>query len=364
MILVFIIVFLSIIINIVVFFCLNSYYKSLEKKVDGAFLTQSEDFFKKIDFLFNRMNQHKDLIHQQTVDTITPFSKTIELLRQKLDEMEKSRAIRETSLQNNIGNLSKHNDDLIRMTEQLAQQTTKMINAFKTPTVRGQWGEVQLKRLVEICGMVPYCEFSTQQTIGQNRPDMIVTLPNNCTVYVDSKNPMDAYLKYLDDDDLPKFKKDNVKAIKGHITNLSNKAYWKLKEELCTSLDQTINTQEDQYALSPEFVVMFIPLEILWLSALEEDGDILEFAAKRNIIIATPMTLISLLKVINLGWSQLKISRNTEKIKNTLNTVIEAVGLFGKMAEDIHQNQQENAKKIVKLTDMISKINSLVPRDL
>lgn len=333
----------------VIFLFLQNYYRSLEKKVDVAFLSQSEDFFKKIDFLFNRMNQHKDLIHQQTLETLNPVTRIIENLKQKLEEMEKSRLLRDSSISNQMNSLSRHNDDLIKMTQQLSQQTSKMINAFKNPSIRGQWGEVQLKKLVEFCGMVPHCEFSTQKTIGSNRPDMVINLPNSGVMYVDSKNPMEAYLKYLEDDDLPKFKKENLKAIKGHISNLSNKAYWKSAEE--------------EEAFSPEMVIMFIPLEILWLSAQEEDSEILEYSMKRNVVVATPMTLLGLLKTIHLGWSQLKVSRNAEKLKQTLLAMNEAVGILGKVVDEVYSSQQENIKKTTKLMEMINKITTIVPKE-
>lgn len=194
--------------------------------------------------------------------------------------------------------LIKTQEKLQQSAEKLQKETEKMVNALRKPQIRGKWGESQLKNLVDLVGMLPYCEYETQVNHDGARPDMVIKLPDNGRVFVDSKTPLDAFFKYLDGDEIC-YKKQSVKDIKNHIYTLSKKEYYKLDK-------------------SPTFVILFIPVEGIWLSALEEDQEIFNYALKSNILVATPTSLIGILQTIHFAWCQLNISKDMQKINNNI----------------------------------------------
>ncbi len=219
-----------------------------------------------------------------------------------------------------------------------------MINGFKRPHIRGKWGEAQLKRIADMTGMLQYCDFEIQKSINDIRPDMTVYLPNGGHIFVDSKAPLGPYLQMLEDEDDEKFRKENAKNIRNHISLLSSKEYWKS-------------------ANSPELVIMFLPVEFLYIYAMEEDAKLLEYATAKNIILATPMTLIGLLKSIYYGWSQVSINKDAAAIKILLSDIYNIL----KKNIDIMQKQQKNLSKSVNeisvvasdLLDLQNKIASI-----
>jgi len=223
---------------------------------------------------------------------VDPLGKNLDELDKQIRQIEQKREGAYQTLINQVTQMGTSYQELQKTTINLTQ-------ALKSTTVRGRWGEVQLRRIAELAGMVSYVDFNEQVAVEEGRPDMIIHLPKEGLIPVDSKAPMNAYLEaqeITDEDSRRKKLDEHAKSMRNHMKALSQKAYW------------------SQFTRAPEFVVMVVPYDPGLTAAFERDGTLLEDALQNKVLIVSPVSLLALLKVVAYGWMQLQLAENAQKI--------------------------------------------------
>lgn len=245
---------------------------------------------------------------------VSPLQESLAILSQRIQEVEEKRAGAYSGLEEQLRSL-------LSAQQMMQSTTTKLTEALRSPTVRGRWGEIQLRRVVEMAGLQNQVSFDEQAASDAGRPDMVILLPNGGKMAIDSKTPMESYLDAIDaqDDNTKRVKLQNhVNAVKGRIRELARKQYW------------------TEYADSPDFVIMFVPNEACLASAFELDPGLLEMAINQKVLIASPVTLLALLQAVAYGWQQHQVTENARHIAdeakdlyNRIGKVVEHLGSLG-----------------------------------
>ena len=252
---------------------------------------------------------------------LKPMQELLGVYQARLGEIEKSRVESYSMLREQLGTLAE-----IQRT--LHTQTGALVTALRRPTTRGQWGEITLRRLVELAGMANRCDFIEQGTVdsedGRQRPDMVINLPGSRQIVIDCKAALDAFLDAAaapDEDNRKVCLLRHCAQVRARSRELSAKSYW------------------SQFPRSPEFVVMFLPGEAFLYAAVEHDGNLIEDCLKNRVIVATPTTLIALLKAIEFGWRQEEVTQNAEEIRELGKQLYERIailaGHFAKLGANI-----------------------------
>lgn len=257
---------------------------------------------------------------------LQPLETTLKHLDEQTRAMEKDRAGAYGEIRSLVEGFNKEIPESLKS---LRIETSQLITALRAPKTRGNWGELQLKRCVEYAGMVQYCSFDQQVSARDEddallRPDMKIQLPNGRMIIVDAKTPLDAFLGTGETCDgyaqALRFAA-HAETVKSHLRKLSAKAYWK------------------QFDHTPEFVICFLPSEALFSAALEADPSLIEFSAHANVVMATPTTLIALLKAIAYGWQQSQITQNAKAIQEAgndlYNKLVKAHEYFDKLGNHL-----------------------------
>lgn len=266
---------------------------------------------------------------------LSPLEKAMGHLSENLREIETQRA-------HTFGQLSAQIQSMTRTSLMLTDRTDKLVSALRAPQIRGRWGEMQLERVVELSGMVKHCDFDTQMSHGKYRPDMLIRLSNNRNIIVDAKVPFLAYLDALDTTDPEEHEahlRRHANHLRTHITQLSSKDY------------------QREFPETPEFVVLFIPADPFLDAALRVDNELLEYAFSRNIVLATPTTLMALLRTVGLGWQHNSLSEKAAEIQQLGSELFLRLGT---VSEHMHRLGTSLDKAVASFNSTVGSLDSRV----
>ena len=293
-----------------------------QEKLENAFKALASDALRSSNESFLKLAQETlqkhlaqasgdlDLRKKAVEDLVKPITDQLKVYQEKADAMERER-------QTAYGGLTTLLTSVAQTQEKLKSETGSLVSALRRPNVRGQWGEFTLRRVVELAGMTEHCDFQVQETVGDEagvlRPDLVVRLPNKRDIVVDSKAVADGYFEALEapTDDLRRAALVKHAAhLRDQMRTLSEKRYW------------------EKFARSADFVVLFVPAEPILDAAVQADPGLIEDAMNRKVVIATPATLVALLKAVAYGWRQEKLAENSAKVADEGKKLLDAINVW------------------------------------
>lgn len=283
------------------------------KETNDSFMKLATTTFEK--FFEKNVNEYE----KKNASELKPIKESLEKFNKEVQELEKSRLTAYVSLKEQL-------TSLIEANKELKTEAHSLASALRTPHIRGRWGEIQLKRIVELSGMVAHCDFVEQKSenteTGRIRPDLIVHLPGNRKIVVDAKAPLSAYLEAYEtqNEELKRNKlKEHARQLRSHIITLSKRGY------------------ADEIQPAPEFVILFLPGDLFFSAAMEQDPTLIEAGIESHVVLATPTTLIALLKSVAYGWRQEGLNKNAEEIvdlgKELYKRLSDMAGHFAKVGK-------------------------------
>ena len=293
-----------------------------------TFLTLAQQQFSQL--TQNASSEFK-LNHRGIENIIAPIKETLKQTETRLQQFDSLRQSSESRLSEQI-------KQLLGSHHQLQSETRNLVSALRRPEVRGQWGELTLKRLVELAGMSQYCDFSEQPSVRNElelmRPDMVITLPSKRQIVVDVKTPLDAYLSAVESDDPNKQKQlldKHASNVRKRVSELAKKQYWQ------------------EFAQAADFVLLFIPGDQFLSAALENDKSLLEYSLAQRVLLATPTSLIGLLKTVAHSWQNYTLSENTQEIRTVGDALLKRLSILEQHLEKLGRHLDQSMEQFQRL---------------